>query len=90
MTSWFGESWGAPVCEPEWHTATPVGRNCIECDKPITDGDTGFVLRSTAAEGVVYHRVCMLRTIIPCEMWGDELRTDMPDRWRRHRAEHHP
>lgn len=28
MTKWFGESWGAPVCEPGSHIAIPVGMPC--------------------------------------------------------------
>jgi hypothetical protein len=81
---WFGESWGAPVCEPEQHTTTPVDHVCVECDKLIESGDTGFVMQSNA-----YHRVCFLRTVIPCEMWNAELKTDMPDRWRQHWDERH-
>jgi hypothetical protein len=79
------------VCDPDYHAPTPVGRICVECDKPVEDGDTGFVLRSSAIEHVFYHRVCFLRTVIPCEMWDAELNTDMPDRWRQHRDEQqHP
>lgn len=89
---WFGESWGAPVCEPEQHTSTPVGRICIECDKPVADGDTGFVTplaRPDGVESLVYHRVCFLRTVIPCEMWDAEMKADMPEQWRRHWDESH-
>jgi hypothetical protein len=86
---WFGESWGAPVCEPEQHTATPVGRICVECDNPVEDGDTGFVMPVTNLGSLVYHRVCFLRTVIPCEMWDDLLKTDMTGRWRRHWEGHH-
>lgn len=28
MTKWFGESWGAPVCEPSEHVDPPVGELC--------------------------------------------------------------
>jgi hypothetical protein len=36
---WFGESWGAPVCEDAEHVATPVGCECFECEL-----DQGFML----------------------------------------------
>lgn len=29
---WFGESWGAPVCDPRAHVETPVGWVCIGHD----------------------------------------------------------
>lgn len=29
---WFGDSWGAPVCEPEAHTEAPVGMVCAGHD----------------------------------------------------------
>lgn len=81
---WFGESWGAPVCDPERNVPTPVGFTCVECDKTVEDGDTGFLLWPNA-----YHRVCFLCTVIPCEMWSDELKADMPDRWRQHWRDRH-
>lgn len=42
---WFGESWGAPVCDPEDHIETPVdevcpGRLCVR--KIIREGDRGI------------------------------------------------
>lgn len=89
---WFGESWGAPVCQPERHVSTPVGAVCIECDKPIRMGDTGFNMALSGREPattLAYHRVCFLRTIIPCEMWNTEMKTNLPQRWREHLEEHH-
>jgi len=85
---WFGESWGAPVCEPQRHAPTPVGGLCIECDTPIREGDTGFV-SSNGVQRLFYHRVCFLRTVIPCEMWDAEMTTVFLYWWRGHRDERH-
>lgn len=90
---WFGESWGAPVCDPEKHVGTPVNSVCVECDIPIMDGDTGFQIpvhsRTEFTVAAPYHRVCFLRTVIPCDMWSDEMKQDMPERWRQHFKEKH-
>jgi hypothetical protein len=90
---WFGESWEAPACAEDQHVETPVGMECAECAKPIKEDDQGFVLpymlTETKAVPIVYHKVCFLRTIIPCEMWNHELLTDMPDYWVQHRKDKH-
>lgn len=91
MTAWFGPSWGAPVCDPVSHVDTPVGSPCCECDVAIVDGDSGFRLPYTSTGGLLtYHRVCFLRTVIPCAMWPDEFLFDLPPRWATHRALRHP
>jgi hypothetical protein len=67
---WFGESWGAPVCEHCEHVATPVGKICVECQIPIAHQDLGFVVpflpyppkRWSDAH---YHRDCFLRIFRP-------------------------
>jgi hypothetical protein len=38
---------------------------------------------------LAYHRICFARTVIPCEMWSDEMKENMPPRWAEHMAEHH-
>lgn len=39
---WFGEHWGATICENE-QVPTPVGSPCYLCnDKPIEEGDNGI------------------------------------------------
>lgn len=43
MIGWFGESWGAPMCEEANHIPTPVGAFCISCDEPIAVDDHGVV-----------------------------------------------
>ena len=70
MTQWFGESWGAPVCEPAQHTATPTGEPCAElCGDPIEERDQGFLIPLLREDRepvlLAYHRMCFLRTIIP-------------------------
>lgn len=47
---WFGESWGAPICDPKYHWLTPTGRPCLGCGKPIADGDQGFMVPNHGAE----------------------------------------
>ena len=74
---WFGESWGAPVCDPAMRMATPVGASCLFCPRAISAGDSGFCLPSASliAKKVavsvgswnpVYaaHKDCMLRNIL--------------------------
>lgn len=47
---WFGESWGAPVCHPDWHVEIPfvlpgeTGKtvSCVSCGKPIQPIDRGI------------------------------------------------
>lgn len=90
MTAWFGQSWGAPVCDQQTHQDTPVGEPCCECDAAIVEGDSGFLMPFTDPPVLVYHRVCFLRTVIPCTMWPDEFLFNMPPRWAEHRAQHHP
>lgn len=42
---WFGDSWGAPVCMPERHVATPDSAPCAgRCGRRIGPGDQGVML----------------------------------------------
>lgn len=41
---WFGESWGAPVCEPETKVDTPVDAWCAWCEAPILKTDQGLMI----------------------------------------------
>ncbi len=41
---WFGESWGAPVCDPDDHVEPPVGMPCARCDRAIIEDDQGVFL----------------------------------------------
>lgn len=56
---WFGESWGAPVCEGCPQTSTPVGEVCNWCKEPIIDGETGVIY----SNGPAAHLNCFLRGI---------------------------
>lgn len=67
---WFGESWGAPACDPARHKPTPVGDPCIECKQPIEADDEGMLipfvrLGGEPAELCAYHLPCFLATILP-------------------------
>ena len=65
---WFGESWGAPVCEEARHLPTPTGQPCVECMVPIIDGDQGVVIPYVHRGGwemTNYHLPCFLSTVLP-------------------------
>lgn len=40
---WFGESWGAPICDPQDHAPNPGGQ-CMRCDAAITSTDQGVLI----------------------------------------------
>jgi len=79
---WFGQSWGAPVCDPDYETEVPVGTKCLECTKVIGLNDRGVVTACSDAiwghwsmkiNGVKvtccsYHLVCWLDQVIGGEM----------------------
>ena len=83
MRKWFGESWGAQVCEPEAHTETPVGAGCLHCGEPIAEGDRGFLDEGAG----VTHFECGLRMIIgganhlrgTCSCCGGDQPPDPPE-----------
>lgn len=64
---WFGESWGAPICEEADHTYTPVGDLCVYCQAVIAQGDRGFMVPHVTERGPViekpWHRDCFLFSI---------------------------
>lgn len=65
---WFGQSWGAPCCEPEDHVPTPIGRPCLRCREPIREGDQGLVQPLLALGEVSIeplHIECFLRSVRP-------------------------
>lgn len=69
MTHWFGDSWGAPVCEMCPHIETPIGRACGGCRVPIVAGDQGFAFPYFDPEGhdatIPYHLRCFIDSILP-------------------------
>lgn len=86
MTGWFGQSWGAPVCEAEDHVPTPVGKPCIDCLETIVLGDRGIVTPLLLAEGsitVAQHLECFLKKILPHGPDCPHCRGKEPE-------EHHP
>lgn len=58
--NWFGESWGAPVCNPADKVETPVGQRCQWCLELFGSEDCGLVMLGGEAE----HRECFLRAVI--------------------------
>lgn len=67
---WFGESWGAPVCDPARHLPTPVGDLCEECMGVITAADSGMLIPYLGGlDGPTtldaYHLPCFLSTMLP-------------------------
>ena len=47
---WFGESWGAPICEIAKHTQTPLGTSCAHgCGHSIRPGDIGVLIPAPTA-----------------------------------------
>ena len=88
--NWFGESWGAPCCDPDLHVETPAGMGCIECGVAIEVGDQGFIsIVYPTNERITYHKVCFLRTVIPCMQWTPEMLQNIPDSWREHLRDKH-
>jgi hypothetical protein len=65
---WFGDSWGAPVCESAEHTETPVGESCLICGTSIVKGDQGVEIPyvyvgTTDIRTVVEHLDCFLQKL---------------------------
>ncbi len=42
--NWFGETWNAPVCDPENHVDTPIGEWCSQCKQKIQEQDKGLMV----------------------------------------------
>ena len=47
---WFGDSWGAPVCDPLDHMPTQEGSRCGYCEQDITRDDRGFLIPHSLIE----------------------------------------
>lgn len=64
---WFGESWGAPVNEPENEIETPLLVQCIRCFEWFHFGDQGLSIPaslSISPDGrVYYHLHCFMQEI---------------------------
>jgi hypothetical protein len=66
---WFGASWGAPVCNPARHLATPVGDQCPRCPELIQANDQGMliphVLEDSGPSLIAYHLTCFHSMVLP-------------------------
>lgn len=63
---WFGESWNAPVCDPENKVETPVGDTCMHCADGIEATNQGVMMPfwdGVAHRMVSYHRLCLLQNM---------------------------
>lgn len=71
---WFGEDWGAPVCDPRAHIPVPVGMVCVGHDHMHDDRSVGIAPEDQGvtvphlAEGgltgrIAYHLDCWLHEI---------------------------
>lgn len=64
---WFGESWGAPICDQAYHTLTPVGQMCLRCERPIQADSQGIVTAAVDHEGRAtmrpWHLDCFLGSV---------------------------
>lgn len=62
---WFGESWGAGICDRKDHVPTPVGAMCEVCEKDIEEGDQGFRMGQLHEDGALtygtWHLDCFLK-----------------------------
>jgi hypothetical protein len=69
VTWWFGNSWGAPCCDPEEHIETPVGEKCPRCGELIGHLDQGVTMTLVPLSGpatlIHTHLDCFLKQILP-------------------------
>lgn len=66
---WFGQNWGAPVCDLE-HVPTPQA-SCFGCEEPIKPEDQGVVLpylggADDLRQEAPYHLDCLVEAVTPC------------------------
>jgi len=69
---WFGQSWGAPVCDPNLQVDVPVGQFCAgPCGKAIGPADTGVIIpllsREADATDSAYHLQCFVSVVLPLD-----------------------
>ena len=62
---WFGESWGAPVCDPRSHVETPEGSLCPQCKEVVVQGQQGVGVPYMASETYLWwHLDCWLQEVV--------------------------
>lgn len=72
-TRWFGESWGAPVCDDTPHVATPVGSSCICCGALVRDGDRGLSIARLPFPELGAETVAVIFDVVHLECWVKNL-----------------
>lgn len=69
MSQWFGQSWGAPCCDPDDHVATPVFMACLHCKEPILPDAQGLMMPLVESPErcsiCAVHLDCYLQRILP-------------------------
>ncbi len=69
---WFGQPWGAPLCEAAEQMGTPIGDPCLRCKVEIVAGDQGVILPLVIEDGtatlVAMHLDCLVRSVVPDEI----------------------
>jgi hypothetical protein len=69
MMRWFGEPWGARICDTTPRAETPVGGRCFLCPAPIGERDAGFILPryTTTTSYAIAHRGCFILSLLSYE-----------------------
>lgn len=50
----FGRAWDSPACDDSREEPTPLGVLCLNCDKPVEDGDRGWLRAATGFDDPRY------------------------------------
>ena len=62
---WFGDNWGAPVCDEKTHVETPTNAQCTYCSEPIEKDDRGVLIPYIGSDvHIPYHIDCLLKTVL--------------------------
>jgi hypothetical protein len=65
---WFGESWGAPVCDEGEQVEVPLDWLCERCGVEFGEGDQGVVLvcyEKEETRDYPLHLFCLLDSVGP-------------------------
>lgn len=85
---WFGDSWGAEICDPDYEIEVPIGTKCLECTRIINERDRGVVtgcsdsvwghwamkINGNRVTVCSYHLVCFLEQVVGGE-WSHRMRS---------------
>lgn len=67
-TFFFGLRWNAPAFEDAERVATPVGLDCLYCEEPVAEGDSGIItpamLTADSVQMLPVHIECHLRSLL--------------------------